>query len=498
MNPIIFDITYQNRTEIDSIKLSPESEYQQLKIMLCGKYKIFDVSKLYIYYKNNLLIPIDDTQKLKEIFKSKKIKLEISNNPLKKQEKNNIKENNNININKYNCKCNSSAIYICEQCEEFLCEFCLNQKKHITHNKNIIKINEYSNNVKNLVKNMAINLDEKIINDEAYKFLKYWNYDKEKEIKNIDMKYDFIKNLLEDIKQIEIDYLIILNEGNDYDILKQKIKETINLFSNFDISEENINIENIIKQKKNLINMSNDLFNRYNIIKMQLLTYTKNLKEIQLFNQNLQKIIQDKFNIIKKKFFSTNKNIQNIIYTNKENIINNNNRYMTLNNEGLNNTTLINNLEDKSNIINNSLNKDNNNNKLISVKLNSNTYNSKLSNNLSPKIIRKNNNKYDSNTKINNNITKIPELLNQKSKKNKKLKNILSSPMLDVSLNTSNKNSNINIKSKNNLYKSLQFSPKTKSLINIKQHEHYLFKLKNRLKILIFSYESQNFTEKII
>ena len=49
--------------------------------------------------------------------------------------------------------------------------------------------------------------------------------------------------------------------------------------------------------------MSNDLFNRYNIIKMQLLTYTKNLKEIQLFNQNLQKIIQDKFNIIKKKFF---------------------------------------------------------------------------------------------------------------------------------------------------------------------------------------------------
>ena len=303
MNPIIFDITYQNRTEIDSIKLSPESEYQQLKIMLCGKYKIFDVSKLYIYYKNNLLIPIDDTQKLKEIFKSKKIKLEISNNPLKKQEKNNIKENNNININKYNCKCNSSAIYICEQCEEFLCEFCLNQKKHITHNKNIIKINEYSNNVKNLVKNMAINLDEKIINDEAYKFLKYWNYDKEKEIKNIDMKYDFIKNLLEDIKQIEIDYLIILNEGNDYDILKQKIKETINLFSNFDISEENINIENIIKQKKNLINMSNDLFNRYNIIKMQLLTYTKNLKEIQLFNQNLQKIIQDKFNIIKKNFF---------------------------------------------------------------------------------------------------------------------------------------------------------------------------------------------------
>ena len=74
MNAISFDVTYQKRTEIDSIKLSPESEFQQLKIMLCGKYKIFDASKLYIYYKNNLIIEKDESKKLKEIFKSKKIK----------------------------------------------------------------------------------------------------------------------------------------------------------------------------------------------------------------------------------------------------------------------------------------------------------------------------------------------------------------------------------------------------------------------------------------
>ena len=60
MNAISFDVTYQKRTEIDSIKLSPESEFQQLKIMLCGKYKIFDASKLYIYYKNNLIIEKDE------------------------------------------------------------------------------------------------------------------------------------------------------------------------------------------------------------------------------------------------------------------------------------------------------------------------------------------------------------------------------------------------------------------------------------------------------
>ena len=248
MNPISFDVTYQKRIEIDSIKLSPESEFQQLKIMLCGKYKIFDVSKLYIYYKNNLLIPTDDSTKLKEIFKSKKIKIEISNTPIKQKEKNNQKETNIIN--RYLCKCKEKADYLCEKCEEYICEICLMQKKHITHEKNVIKLTEYSLYVKDLVKSMAGELDKKIINDEAYKFLKYWNYDKDKEIKSIDLKYDFLKKLLEKKKKMEIDYLILLNEGNDYDILKQKIIETINLFSDFDINEENVTIEDIIKQKK--------------------------------------------------------------------------------------------------------------------------------------------------------------------------------------------------------------------------------------------------------
>ena len=508
MNAISFDVTYQKRTEIDSIKLSPESEFQQLKIMLCGKYKIFDASKLYIYYKNNLIIEKDESKKLKEIFKSKKIKLEISNNPYKKKEK---KINEENKINKNICKCNSNAVYICEKCEEFLCEFCQKQKKHITHNNNVIKISEYINYVKDIVKDIALELDEKIINDEAYKFLKYWNYDKEKEIKNIDLKYEYLKNILEDIKQIEIDHLIFLNEGNDYDILKQKIIEAINNFSDFDIDETILNIEDIIKQKKNLIKKSNDLFNRYNKIKSQLLNYTKNLKEIQAFNQVFQKMIQEKFNLIKKRIIAIKNNIQGIQIYNKESLLNN--RFITLNNDGLNNSALLNIKEDKFNL-NYSMNKDKSknkmifdeneknktsNNKLISVKLNTNK--NKGSYNLSPKYNKKDN-KYNSTGKING-INKINEILEQKTskrEKQKKLKNILSSPILDSSLNTTNKNSNLNLKAKN-LYKSLQFSPKTKSLnyININgfnKNEHLLFKLKNRLKILIFSYESQNFIEK--
>ena len=517
MNKISFDIVYGKNTEIDSIKLFPESEFQQLKIMLCGKYKIFDISKLHIYYKNSLLKPLSDTQKLKEIFKSQKIKLEISTNPLHTTEKNINKKKTDINPSKYicnNCRSNS-AIYICEKCEEFLCDFCLQKKKHITHNKQILKIDEYSSLVKNFVKKMANELDEKIINDEAYKFMKYWEYDKEKEIKNVDIKYEFLKKQLEDIKQIEIDLLIFLNQDNEYNTLKDKIRETMNFFVNFDINEENNDIESIFKQKKNLVNMSSDLYNKYNIIKMQLLNYTKYLKEMQNFNQIFQNMIQEKFNFIKKRFNLNNNNINKIPFIiNKESILNS--RYITLNNnngenyEDKSNSSI--NKYDNKNILNNNNKKINKSNKLlISVKKNTNKNkltkskeNINLSPNLSPKLYKKKNKGHNSTSKFHS-IIKIPESFDQKSikstkkEKNNKLKNILSSPILDI-------NTSLNSKKNSNLYNSLQFSPNTKSynyitinnftnIIN-KTHEHLLFKLKNKIKILIFSFENQNFVEK--
>ena len=470
MNTIIFDIVYQKKTENESIKLSPESEFQQLKIMLCGKYKIFDVSKLFIYYKNNLLIPNDDSQKLKDIFKAKKIKLEISNFPIKKN-----KEEKSEQF-KYYCKCKAGAIYICDQCEEFLCEFCLKKKKHITHNQKIIKINEYSGFIKTLVQGMASELDEKIINDEAYKFLKYWNYDKEKEINNVNIKYEFFKKQLEDIKQIEIDYLIYLNEGNNYEVLKNEIIDTINQYSTFTIDEETI--EEIIKQKKNLVKLSQDLFSRYNKIKIQLLNYTKNLKDLQTFNQIFQNMIQEKFNFIKKRLnnFNINQTYTNLNmngnYDNNESILKS--RFITLNNDVINSS--VRNGDDKMNSSTKYLNEDDKNLKVISVKLNSEKENS------SPKLSKKKK-QFNSSSKLRG-VIKIPSISlpkNVKRDKNRKLTNVFSSPVFDSSFNTKT------IKSKN--YIKLENYPS-------KQHEHLLFKLKDKIKILIFSFESQNFTEK--
>ena len=468
MNSIVFDVVFQKKTENESIKLSPESEFQQLKIMLCGKYKIFDVTKLFIYYKNNLLVPNDDTLKLKDIFKSKKVKLEISNTPIKKQKS--LKSE----PFKYFCQCKAGAIYLCDKCEEFLCEFCLNKKKHITHNQKIIKISDYSSYVKNLVKIMANELDEKIMNDEAYKFLKYWNYDKDKEIDNINTKYEFLKKQLEDIKQIEIDYLIFLNEGNNYEVLKKEVNDTINQYSNFTTDEETI--DGIIKQKNKIISLSQDLFNKYNQIKLQLLNYTKNLKDLHTFNQIFQIMVQEKFNFIKKKLRAINNpnlNLNLNLNDNNESLLKS--RLLT-NNDITNNSVRIADISMKKKV------EEDKDGGGISVKLNSES-------NFSPNLSNKKKLFYSSD-KLKG-VKKMPTIIlprNIKREKNNKLANILSSPVLDSSFNNRTlKYKNFNKSSENSPYGNL---PTTKP------HEHLIFKLKDKLKILIFSYENQTFTEK--
>ena len=94
---ISFDIVYKKKVEIDSIKLLGDSQLRQLKLMICGKYQIYDYSHIFIYYKNNKIISNDNT-KLKEIFKSKKEKIEIT-----EKEKNNNNNSNKIFISKNLC-----------------------------------------------------------------------------------------------------------------------------------------------------------------------------------------------------------------------------------------------------------------------------------------------------------------------------------------------------------------------------------------------------------
>ena len=288
MSLITFDVKYKNKVDNESIKLIPDSELQQLKLMICGKYKIYDLNNLYIYYKGNL-ISDNDITKIKDIFKMKKVRIEISENPI-------IKKKESF---KYFCKCKSGAKYICDKCDEFLCELCLGKKKHINHTNKIIKISEYYPYIKTTLKEFASELDKQILNDEAYQFFQYWNYDVENEMNNINNSYEYIKNQLEDIKQMQIDYIIALGEANKYELLKQKIENVINQYANIDTEAD---IDKIFEDKKIIIQSSKEILTWYNELKNQCLNYTKTIKDMQTFNQTLLKEIKDKFNITKKRY----------------------------------------------------------------------------------------------------------------------------------------------------------------------------------------------------
>ena len=259
MSLITFDIVYKKRCDNESIRLLPDSELQQLKLMICGKYKIYDLNNLYIYYKGNQLIE-NDMVRIKDIFKMKRVKIEISESPLEdKKEK-----------FKYFCQCRNGATSICDKCGEFLCDFCYSKKKHINHQNKIIKLSDYPSYMKTSLKDFALELDQKILNDEAYQFFQYWNYDVDKEVSNINNAYEHIKRELEDIKQMQIDYIMTLGEANKYEQLKEQIELVISQYSNINTDAE---FEKIFEEKKAIIESSKEILAWYNELKNHLLNY---------------------------------------------------------------------------------------------------------------------------------------------------------------------------------------------------------------------------------
>ena len=487
---INFDIIYKKKLENDSIRLLGDSQLRQLKLMICGKYQIYDYNHLFLYFQNNKIASSDNT-KLKEIFKTKKVKIEVTEKEKTKNILNGNYDNNNINkmINtKKKCQCGGESFYICEKCEEFLCNFCLNKKKHITHDKHIIKLTDYPAYIKKYLKELANKLDNNILNDEAYKFLKYWEYDKDKEIKTINNLYDFVKEQIEDIKQMEIDSIINLSKGNKYGELKIKIQNTLNDYSSFNIDAE---IEQILEQKKILIQNSQEVVNFYSNIKIELLKYTKLIKEFQWFNQEFQKFIQNKFNLLKKKFNGNNNFILNNISSyNFLNTTLNNDILSNDNESNNNNRALINNISLRS--LNNNKN---NSTYLINVKTSNkfpkkNKSRSQMKNNLKQKTktsIRLSQNK------LGNISAMSPERSDQEFEK-------ISQKLLNNSLYNKEK-SNFNSFNSSPNINDLKSKDKSNNLMTNSSNKNngngFLLKLKDKRKILIFNLKTQLFKEKI-
>lgn len=300
MNLISFDILYKKKLETDVFKLSSDSELHQLKLMISGKYRIYNIPSICLLYKSQPLLQ-NDSIKLRDIFKNqKKVKLELNT---EKPSQTVLKPS----LLKYLCKCKTQyASYICDKCDEFVCETCLKKKKHIAHIDKLIKINEYIPFVKTKLKDIATSIDERIINDESYQFLPYWSFDLNSEIENINKVYEYLKSILEDIKEIQIEYLINVSSYGKYDGLKKDVEGIIKEFSNVNIDEE---CEKVLSEKKRIEKLANGIMLRYKELKSDFLKYANVIKEIQVFNDVIMKDIKEKVTYTKKKFYISNNNI---------------------------------------------------------------------------------------------------------------------------------------------------------------------------------------------
>jgi hypothetical protein len=99
---------------------------------------------------------------------------------------------------------------------------------------------------------------------------------------------------------MQINFILEFNKCNKYNELSEKIDEVVSQYSN--INMDDTDFDNLIEEKNNIIKKTKELLSYYDEIKMHLLYYTKNIKEIQNFNEGLIKEIKHNFSLTRKKF----------------------------------------------------------------------------------------------------------------------------------------------------------------------------------------------------
>ena len=442
MTNISFDITFKRNIDKDSIRLSSEADFQQLKIMICGRYKLYDMNIVYIYYKGKNINP-EEHSKLKDIFKMKKVQIEVKEVPSLEE----------AEITKYFCQCNNPAIYICDVCNEFICNFCYNLKKHITHNNKIIKLSNYNNYIKTSLRDNENLINNQIIKDDGYLFLEYLDYDINNEIKIINDMYEHAKNHLEEIKKMQINFISEFNKCNKYKELTQKIEDLSSQYTNINMDDNDF--DSLIEEKNNIIKKTKELLNYYDELKMYLLYYTKNIKEIQNFNEGFINDIKNNYNFTKKKLNT----IPKIIFK----------------------------FQKEDNLISNKKEKEKNNNKnqsknnTIDINDNSKT-NSDIP--ISPMEKEKESSKLPK-----NNLQHVGKKANTTSKKNKKI--------IEPKKNINTINQDIKEEQSPNITnkKKYQFKKKIPPK-KMSTPDRVLMRLKDATKFLIFSIESLSFKER--
>lgn len=229
-----------------------------------------------------------------------------TNRNTNKKSNNNINNNNNNNAhNNYHlvavCACKKDdASNVCLKCNITMCEAC-KKKDHYLHLQETIKVSKFKDFLEQKVTNAKEKLNEKIIDDETYIYLHNFDFNFKLDLERIDKSYQVMHSLLEELKELEINYMIEMNKqmafNSKFDEVKDKVEE-LNKYYSIKLGEE-VSLDNDDNDNNEESNNSEDGNNKINQLDKRRLTQ---LTPLELIHEKVNCDVQVESSLNKYKF----------------------------------------------------------------------------------------------------------------------------------------------------------------------------------------------------
>lgn len=328
-----------------NFKLDQNKTLLQLLEVVMSHFKELDFNQFFklIHNKINLLEVFDVNRQISDIIKELKleklsqiiliIELEksvyLSNNlNMEKQPSDSLTNSKNIGQSQkilryvYMCNnnCKNEASNVCAKCFVFICDQCKKREPHLIHSQDIIKLSKFNDLLKIFVDKCLKKIDENIVNDDTFVFLQSFQTNIQNDIDVINKTFNFIKTQLEEIKDIQINYLINIQEKMSYtERFKDINKNLENVFTEFkDFNCESQELELNMNFMKDMTDRVAKLIFEYKNLSNYFHVYRSANSSIEQSNKNIMQLLKEKcvqnqasfsFNSLTQKVSTLNKSI---------------------------------------------------------------------------------------------------------------------------------------------------------------------------------------------
>ena len=159
------------------------------------------------------------------------------------------------------------------------------------------------------IKSLKFKLDEEIFSDEAYVFLQNFQETIKSDVDKINKTYEYLKKLLEEIKNIQINYLLSLEEKLNFCEKNLDLNDSINnLMDEIKEVVTEMDIEKLMTNRKKIGIDNESIKSKYALLTKNLNFYLTTCTDFQIFNKKIKSTIKDDFSISLTTFNTSNMN----------------------------------------------------------------------------------------------------------------------------------------------------------------------------------------------